>query len=836
MTEPRPSPEPDRTPPSILVGRAVELRHLEQCWKHARAGEGQAVFIAGEAGIGKSRLVTEIEAVARAENARSLRLQCSALKANSDLHPLQDHLVRVADMRREDSDGVRAEKIERLLTLASSGQADPKVIAGLVALTGPTSTGTATPDPRRTRREFMVALLDGLAAQTRDGPILLTIEDAHWLDPTSRDLLDRVIARAADQHLMIVVTARREYDPAWISMPHASVLIVKRLGPADALAMTKQLAANAGLSAAALEHIAARSEGLPLIVEELSKGNAADGARAPDVVAVPASLEAVLTARLDQAGDAKPLAQIAAALGRHFNHDTVAQAFGHGETEVEACLARLMVSEIVLAKPIRRGSQYAFRHALLQEAAYASMSPSERIAAHGKIAKALDEEAETGPSDQPEILAHHCDRSNAHLVAAGHWLTAGKRAAARGAAEEAVNAFKSGLASVSRAPDSDARERLTFALDRNRGPALMAVKGYASEEGLSAFLAARRRLAWSNSSLEETHVLLGLFNVHFGRGELDKALEVAGQADRFLTVGYGGYPTLLGQTLCMMGRFHEARSTLMRALDIYDPSLDEGSGLFSPADVVATSFLAKVEFALGNFEQTVELTGRATDLARQHCNPLGLAIADLGRIYLATEQADFSAAQRMTDEALAYVTEHNLGNFRLWIAFHSAALSVRTDPGAAVASMERILNEADAAGTLMFRPMHLGLLGVAYAATGKTDQALDAISRGLEIARATSGFEALPALHRFRAKVLQATNPQHAIAELEVSLAVARGQSALTEELRSATALARMLKGTGREDYAKACLSQAVLSFKPGLDFPDLKQAVRVLSSLAASA
>ena len=325
--------------------------------------------------------------------------------------------------------------------------------------------------------------------------------------------------------------------------------------------------------------------------------------------------------------------------------------------------------------------------------------------------------------------------------------------------------------------------------------------------------------------------MLGLFNVHFGRGDFARALEVGNQADRMLTVGYGGYPVLMGQALCMMGELVEARSCLERALLKYDPTLDADSGLFCRADVVATSFLAKVEFALGNLDRSIELTNDAMQLARQQGHPLAIAIAYLGQLFMATETGGLGLAQALADEALDYVTEHNLGNFRLWVAYQRAALSMQVDAGAAIATMHQVLEEADATGTLMFRPAQLGLLGVAYARTGRTQEALALIDRGLETARKTRGLESVPALRRLRAKTLLEWRPAEAIQELEASLAIARSQSARLEELRSATLLARMLKDTDRREYANAVLASVYGTFTQGHHFADLKQAARVLAS-----
>ena len=820
---------------SPLLGRAGDMRHLEQCWERAQAGDGNAVVISGEAGIGKSRLASELETLARAHDALVIRFQCSALQSNSDLHPIQDYLTQFVGIQRTEPEHLRHSKIQRVLPRSSSGRTPDRLLSSLVAMGGLANPVPAVPGPQRRRTELLEALSAGLADLATVKPLLVILEDAQWLDPTSKELLERMVRHTAAQRLLIVVTARRDYDPSWIGTAHTSVVIPRRLNVADALALARQVAGTGGLGAEELQHVVDRSEGVPLFVEELSKEKAATGAIPSDALSIPAGLQALLMARLDKLGPAKRVAQVAAALGRRFSHDIAVLAWGGSEPEFMQMIADLMTAEVLLPRPVQQGSQYLFRHALFQEAAYASLLRQQRVAAHADIVRVIAASARDIVADQPEIMAHHCDRAELPMPAAVHWLAAGKASAARGSAIETINAFKFGLEAAQRSPPSDQRERLEFELNLNLGPALMALKGYACGEGLATFLRARQLLACSRSSLEEIHVLLGLFNVHFGRGEYLQALDVGHQADQLLSVGYGGYPVLIGQTQCMMGRFPEARRSLEQALAKYDPTLDAESGLFCQADVVATSFLAKVEFALGNLDSCRQLTDAAMALARQQGHPLALAIALLGKLFLATEAGDLPHAQTIADEALAHVKHHNLENYRLWVAYHRAALSLRTNPSAAIATMHQLLDEADTASSLMFRPAQLGLLGAAYAGTGRTEEALSLIDQGLETARQARGLEVVPALHRLRAKTLAATRPAEAVKELELSLAIAGEQSARIEELRSATVLARLLKETNQRTYARDLLAGIYGGFTQGHQFPDLQHARRVLASLGAA-
>ncbi len=820
---------------SPLLGRADDMRHLDVCWERARRGDGNAVVISGEAGIGKSRLASELAGRASTHDALVLRFQCSALQSNSDLHPIRDYLAQFAGTQRTEPEPPRHAKIRSVLERLSPGRMPERLLSSLAAMGHPSDQMQAGPVPRLGHSKVLEVLSAGFIELASIKPLLVIFEDAQWLDPTSTALLERLVANSAAQRLLIVVTARRDYDPSWIGIAHTSVVIPRRLNRADALALAQQSAGADALGADDLQHVVTRSEGVPLFVEELSKERTANSAIPADALSIPAGLQALLMARLDKVGPAKRVAQVAAALGRRFSHDIAALAWGGSEPDFEPMIATLMAAEVLLSKPVQRGSHYSFRHALFQDAAYASLLRQQRVAVHADIVRAIAAGARDIVADQPEIMAHHCDRAELALPAAVHWLAAGKASAARGSAILSINAFKFGLAAAQRSAPSDQRDRLEFELNLNLGPALMALKGYACGEGLATFMRARQLLPCSRSSLEEIHVLLGLFNVHFGRGEYVQALDVGHQADQLLSVGYGGYPVLVGQTQCMMGRFPEARRSLEQALAKYDPALDADSGLFCQADVVATSFLAKVEFALGNLDRATTLTRDALNLAQRQRHPLALAIALLGQLFLATEAGDLLQAQTIADAALAHVKRHNLENYRLWVAYHRAALSLRTNPAAAIATMHQLLGEADTAGSLMFRPAQLGLLGAAYAGTGRTAEALSLIDQGLETARQAHGLEVVPALHRLRAKVLAVTHPAAAVEELEVSLAIAGAQSARMEQLRSATVLARLLRETDRRTYARDLLGGIYATFTEGHQFPDLRQANRVLASLGES-
>ena len=836
-----------------LIGRAADIESLMRCWQLAKSGQGQVVLVSGEPGIGKSRLVAALDERLGAEARTEVRLFCSPQHRDSPLHPSIAHLRRMAGFGRADSDTDKIAKLEALLSRESGVEGDDfAILAALLGLTGETAGGGDAPlDPKARRDLTLAALVRQLDFLARRNPVLAVYEDVHWSDPTSRELLDILVARAAASRILTVVTARPEFQPAWIGRPHVQVMIPRRLARIEAGQLVTQIVGGRPVPARIVDNIVARADGVPLFVEELTKAyldesdrprdGAYEGARVTSSApAVPVGLQALLMARLDRLGPAKELAQIAAAIGRDFSHDLLAAAWGRPEDELRAAIGRLMDVEVISRRAIGPGAAYLFRHALIQDAATASLLRGQRQAIHARITDALAARFPEVAEQQPELIAHHAAAAGRAEQAARQWLRAGQRTARRGAVAEAVAHFKRGIGAighwaVSPGPACRDRERCALELYMGLGPALMAWHGYASDEGLAAFQHARVLLPAARSPAERQHVLHGLFNVHYGRAELVEALAVAGQADAMADHEEQGLPGAIGQTLCAMGRFSEARGYLERAVAIADDTRDAHSGLFGSRYVVALSFLAKVSFAQGYPEMSARLTRDAVTSARASGHPVSIAIAQMGEMFIATEGADFKLARSLTEQALAHASDHDLGNFKLWAAFHLAALMIREDPRAAIAAMQEVLRQAEQVGTWIFRPTQLGTLGAAYAAVGAFDEALALFGEGLDLAETTQGREATPALYRMRGRTLLALRRQAAAEDdLETAISVARRQGARIEALRAATLLARYWHEQGRPQEACDVLAGIYAQFTQGFAFTDVRQARQTLETLRA--
>jgi len=387
---------------SQFVGRSQEVGLLLDRWEHAVAGEGQLVLLSGEAGIGKSRITdTFYERISDQPHYR-IRYQCSPQHVNSPLYPVITQLTYAAGIAPEDDAASRAAKIAALLGAADSDRV--ALIANLLGV--PLSEGArlASFEPTRRRQLTLEALAGQLDILTSQRPVLLLLEDAHWIDPSTQDLITLAIERATRLQLLIAVTFRPEYQAPWVGNPIATQLALNRLARAQVTALLASLARYKALPEEAVEHIAARSDGIPLYVEEMfgalcDAGVLAEAeggyhlARPLHGAVVPATLQDSLMARLDRMAPAKAVAQVGAVIGREFEHGLLAAAAGMNPAAIEQGIGDLVAAGLIFARGSAPDAVYSFKHALVQDAAYASLLRSRRQALHLRVVDAIETQA-----------------------------------------------------------------------------------------------------------------------------------------------------------------------------------------------------------------------------------------------------------------------------------------------------------------------------------------------------------------------------------------------------------------------------------------------------------
>ncbi len=492
-----------------LVGRADELELMLDRWRLARSGEGQIVTVLGEAGIGKSRCIEALHEALAGEPHTRIYLQCSPYHRDSALYPVIQHLGRAARFIAEDSPPIRFEKLGSLFArrAASDATAIP-LLAELLSLPSPTPL-SMTPAQRKVAT--IALLVDEIVRLSEADPVVLVVEDAHWIDATTIDLMTRMADRIGQARLLALVTARQDFAPPWLAQPHATSLTLERLGRAQCAELIANIATAHGLSAETIDTIVAKTDGVPLFLEELTRSamESAGGGGAT----VPATLKDSLMARLDRLGEAREAAQIAAVIGRQFAFSLLAAMVPKSDVELETALEKLVAAGIVFPEGRTAEQSFSFKHALVREAAYDSLLLSRRREWHEIAARALEEHFADLVANEPELLAHHFSEAGLADPACDYRMRAGDRAVSRAAYTEAIAHFSIGLKEAEKLPEAAGRMRRQLDFLLKLGPALMTTRGLGSAEAEDAFQKAAEISATAGSDKATFQAKWGLWMI-----------------------------------------------------------------------------------------------------------------------------------------------------------------------------------------------------------------------------------------------------------------------------------------------------------------------------------
>ena len=484
-----------------LVGREEEVELLIRRWHQAKSGEGRVVLISGEPGIGKSRLTAALSEHIGSEPHTRLRYFCSPHHQDSALYPFIAQLEHAAGFVRGDAVGTKLGKLQTMLAPGTPRADDVALLAELLSL--PSNAADLNLSPQRKREKMFEALLNQLEAEVGRQPVLMVFEDVHWIDPTSRELLDLTVDRVRQLPMLLAISFRPEFQPPWNGRSHVTSLVLNRLGERDGTALAQQLA-NAALSPEIVAQIVQRTDGVPLFVEELTKAvleSVGQGDRvatvlataSPAALSVPATLHASLIARLDRLGPVpKEVAQIGAVLGREFAYELIELVAQRDERELQAALGQLSAAELLFCRGAAPHSSYLFKHALVQDAAYSTLLRGRRQELHAQAAAALDVHFSDLVEREPELLAHHLTAAGDTGRAIDQWLKAGRHAAARFAHMEAIRHFERGLEAVAVLPEGLIRDGCEIELQLARGPSLFTAKGFGATDAAEAYSRARR--------------------------------------------------------------------------------------------------------------------------------------------------------------------------------------------------------------------------------------------------------------------------------------------------------------------------------------------------------
>ena len=452
-----------------LVGREEELELLLRRWSKAKTGEGQVVLLSGEAGIGKSRLTAALLERLAGEPHTRLRYFCSPQHTDSALYPIIGQMERAAGFVHDDTAQAKLDKLDAVLAQTSTRIEDAALFAEMLSLPNDGRYPALDLTPEQRRQRTLEALVSQMEALTRQNPVLMIFEDAHWTDPTSLEVFGRVVDRVRSLRVLLIVTFRPDFDPPWVGRAYVTFLAINRLGEREILAMIEGVIGNKPLPANIRQDIIERTDGIPLFVEEMTKAvleaesqGAVEhlAAAVPSsALAVPASLQASLMARLDRLGPAKEVAQIGAAIGREFSHSLLAAVARKPETDINSALDRLFHAGLLFRQGVPPHATYLFKHALVQDAAYGTLLREPRRALHARIAETLESQFAEIAENQPELLARHCTEAGLIEKAAGLWGKAGQRSLERSALVEATAQLTRALGQIATLPGTPALRR-----------------------------------------------------------------------------------------------------------------------------------------------------------------------------------------------------------------------------------------------------------------------------------------------------------------------------------------------------------------------------------------
>ena len=832
-----------------IVGRDQELALLRERWRQARSGEGQVVLLTGEAGIGKSRITEALLDAVGCEPHFLVRYQCSPYHVDSALYPVIQHLGHAAGFTAEDSAERRLDRLESLFATAVHDVAEAApLIAALMGLDGESRYGALTLTPQQRRNRTLAVLVHQLAGLATRKPVLWVIEDAHWIDPTTLELIELALDRSQGARVLLLITARPTFVAPFAGHPVVTRLTLNRLVRAATQSIVARITRGKRLPEVLLNEIVARTDGVPLFIEEMTRAVIESAALREDAdgyhlvgplsaSAIPTTLHDSLMARLDRLQSVKAVAQTAAVIGRSFDHPTIAALAGLPEGELGEAMRRLVESELVFRRGTPPDATYLFKHALVRDAAYESLLKANRIALHARLLDVLERSGEAAP----EVKAQHAEAAGLVERALGYWEQAGGRAQARPAYREAIASFENAIRLCRALSDGVEWKRREQGLQLQLGQALIANRGYQALPTLRAF---ERALALAEEVGDVTLQIPAMYGQWASK--YVRVADSSNLAQRFAALA-GTQPEtgprLVALRTVALERFHEGRfkeslALARRSLEAYDPVAhhDLAHRFGHDPRTAAASYEAWNLWYLGFPDQAARASEDNLRWTRQvdHANTTGFCLCFgvlLPNIWLRRPGRVDSAAR----EALRLSEDNAMALWHAWARIHLGwALSqLGTAPG--LDEIEAGLREARQIGAGRFESFHLSLAADACARAGRRDEARASIDRAFAALAEGRDLAFAAELHRTRATLAlrhDAGGRDAAEADLRRALEIARQQEAPSLELRAARDLASVLAERGERQEAHDLIAPIYGWFTEGFDTADLKEAKALIDKL----
>jgi class 3 adenylate cyclase/predicted ATPase len=840
-----------------LVGRESEVTLLLERWEQVKVGQGHVVLLTGDAGIGKSRLVQMLKD--HVANEPHIQWECRSVPyyQNTALYPLTDLFQRTLQWQHDETPDEKCGKLEQMLRQHRL-PLEETVPLFAPLLTLPLPEHRYPPlnlSPQRQRQKTLETIVAIILEQAEYQPVLFIVEDLHWTDPTTLELLNLVIEQIPTTSILMGLTCRSHFQPAWHHRSYLTEITVNRLSHTQVEQLVTRMTDGKTLPQEVLQQILEKTDGVPLFVEEITKAILESGPLKEayghytltgtlSTLAIPATLQDSLMARLDRLVTAKAVAQYAAVIGRQFSYELLQAVSQVDEAMLQHELGRLVEAEIVYQRGLPPQATYVFKHALIQDAAYESLLKSTRQHYHQRIAQVLEEQFPETAEVQPELLAHHYTEAGLNAQAVSYWHKAGQRAIERSAHVEAIAHLHQGLALLQTFPETPERTRREVDMLIALGTSLVATKGNGAPEVEQTYIHARHLCEPLADPHQLFPVLWGLWGVYVVRAAYRTAYPLG---EQLLTLAHQAQDTamlsaahvVVGRTLSHLGAFTSARTHLAQGITWSDPTHHRASVFLygEVTGVVCRSHDAVVLWWLGYPAQGLARNEEAVTLAQQIAHPFSLAYALGMAAFFHQLRREVRVTQERAEAAISLTQEQG---FSYWMAISSLlrgwALAQQGRVPEGIEQIHQGLTAWRATGAEISRPYLLALLAEAHGIMRQPEAGLTALTEALPLAETTGERWHEAELYRLQgALLLQQASDNQAEAEhcFQQAIVVAHNQQAKSWELRAATSLARLWHQQGKRQEAHDLLAQVYGWFTEGFDTADLKDAKALLDALA---
>jgi len=840
-----------------LIGRATELSLFLDRWQKVKEGEGQVILLSGIPGVGKSRLIHELKSSIQHESHFLLSHQCSSYHSQSAFFPIIEQIQQAIKITTSDANAIKLDKLKAYFSSALDDSTESTLlIAKLLSIPSENNHALSQLTPQQIKNRTITKLVDMLLALSTQRPTLCIFEDVHWLDPSTLELLELAISRADHARILLMVSCRPEFRPAWFTRADVTMHSLTRLSRSEVIGMIRGLFRGETLPQKILDEIIDKADGVPLFIEELTssiqrtpvrsrfEGSGFEQTKQPAALKVPETLHDALMERLDRVEPGHRVAQTAAVIGREFSYDLLSFATGIGDSDLRSALSVLEEADVIYRVDIAPSTRFSFKHTLLRDAIYNSLLRGKRQEIHADIAAILTTHFHELVESQPEILAYHYGEAGDHQLAVNYWRVSGLRAFEHSANIEAIAHFRKALEVLAALPETPERNAQESEIQLALGIPLIAVRGYAAAETREAFARARVLCLKLDNAPNYFQALFGLWGHSWMGGKHDEALKMGNE---FLSRSRASADPVqsmvahrvMGSTLLTIGEFQSSREHFEQTIALSNVVEKQPlAGLYVVEPRAASMLLLSWDlWILGYPDQSLSRVSEALSLAKDLSQPYTMAFAHYIASVVHLLRGDPDRALASAEESLEMSREQRFSLYVvLSVISRGRALGELGRPEEAKTEIKRGIDEARQSGLGFMLPMMEGWLADSYAQSGDNEAALLIVEKTLSDLDDVTGRAWEAELYRQRAQLLltlDRTRVSEAEDYLKNAISVARRQSAKSLELRAATTLATLWRTQERLDEARDLIEPIYSWFNEGTNTADPRRARDVWIALS---